>query len=117
MYKDAIPSSWSRYAVDDIGLSVWLQDFGTRVEQLNKMSDDDYVNSPHANVVWLGGLYSPEGFVAATMQYVGQQNKWKLEDLLLDVDIGNTKASATSFIFNGLTLYGAGWDDKSGCLV
>jgi len=118
LYKEAVPKSWSLYKIDDISLSVWFHDLGSRLEQLNKMVDLDYVNSPHQNTIWLGGLFQPSGFIAATRQYVAQQNKWALEDLVLFVDIGNSEMTESSFVFSGLTLFGCGWDmEGTGSLI
>jgi len=117
LYKDAIPKSWNLYAIDEIGLSVWFRDLGRRLKQLIGMGNDDFVNTPHDQHVWLGGMFQPGGFVAATRQYVAQMQKWPLEDLELCIDIGVAEPTESSFIYEGLTLFGAGWSEENGCLV
>jgi dynein heavy chain 1 len=114
--KEQVPKQWLLFTVDDLGISHWLIDFVKRTTQLSKIAETDYVTDPRA-CLWLGGLFSPEGFVAATRQYVAQQNKWPLESLKLNLEIGQSQPKANTFVFEGLTLYGAGWDKQSGCLV
>jgi len=117
LYKEFIPKSWNLYTIDSIGLSVWFRDLGRRFGQLIEMGNNDYVNTPHNQHIWLGGMFQPGGFVAATRQYVAQMKKWPLEDLELNVDIGVSEPTDSSFIFEGLTLFGAGYSIENGCLV
>ena len=42
-----------------------------------------------SSTFWLGGLFAPEAFITATRQCVAQANSWSLEDLKLDVYIGD----------------------------
>ena len=42
-----------------------------------------------AHSVWLGGLFNPEAFITATRQCVAQANSWSLEELCLDIFIGD----------------------------
>eukprot|EP00483_Globobulimina_turgida_P003451 UN03457 len=102
--------------MENLGVSHWLMDFVHRVEQLNEIAQSDYVTTPKP-CKWLGGLFSPAGFIAATRQYVAQLNAWPLEKLILCVEIGEEDWKPNSFIFEGVVLYGAGWDKKSGCLI
>lgn len=117
LYKDNIPKSWDLYTIDRIGLSVWFRDLGRRFSQLIEMGNEDYVNRPHDQVIWLGGMFQPGGFVASTRQYVAQKKKWPLEELELNVDIGVSEPTDSSFIFDSITLFGAGWSDEKGCLI
>jgi len=79
---------------------------------MNVIASVDYINNPYQTGLWLGGVFSPQGFVAATRQYVAQKNTWPLEQLQLNLEIGKDKPEANCFIFNGLTLYGAGVDQQ-----
>jgi len=115
--KEQIPKSWSRYNVGKTGVSHWILDFVKRVGQMTKIVATNYVESPFDTTLWLGGIFSPEGFMAATRQYVAQKNSWPLEDLELNVEIGKDKPAENCFIFSDITLFGAGWDPVSGCLV
>jgi len=116
-HKAAVPAEWGLYSVYQVNLETWVRDFCARVKQLNQMAGVDYVNSPHDNNVWLGGVFQPGGFVAATRQYVAQQNKWPLEELELVLDIGVEEITESSFMYKTITLFGAGWDQGSGCVV
>jgi len=61
----------------------------------------------------LGGMFSPEGFLAATRQYVSSKKQWPLEKLQLQVEIGQKDVQDNAFIFTGLSLYGADWKLES----
>jgi len=67
--------------------------------------------------LWLGGLFSPEGFLAATRQYVSSKKQWPLEKLQLQVDIGQEETTDNAFIFTGLSLYGADWKPEENTSV
>jgi len=99
-----------------LGVSHWIVDFVKRIGQLNDVATTDYVASPTA-CRWLGGLFSPAGFIAATRQYVASKNQWPLESLILCVEIGEEEWKENSFIFEGVILYGAGYDKNTGCLT
>jgi len=115
--KEQIPKQWSLYTMDNkLGVSRWIVDFVKRIQQLQHIGQIDYVTDPKA-CLWLGGLFSPEGFIAATRQFVAAKNKWPIESLRLNLEIGQSQWKENCFIFEGLTLYGAGWDKQSGCLV
>lgn len=107
--KEHVPKSWSRYYIVNISsVSLWISDFLKRIEQLQFFCSSSYVNDPIEHV-WLGGLFSPEAFVATTRQAVAQRNMWPLEQLLLMIYIGRSDELQTSntFIFDGLRLNGA----------
>ena len=75
--KEQIPKAWNAYTVYPLGVSIWIVDFVKRIEQLNQLVAQDYVNSPFEHCEWLGGIFSPEGFIAATRQYVASANQWE----------------------------------------
>merc|ERR1719320_1918213 len=64
--KELIPKEWKTYPVKFMPVSLWFKDFRARVEQLNEIVQNDYINYPWNMELWLGGLFSPEGFLAAT---------------------------------------------------
>jgi hypothetical protein len=118
--KETIPKQWSLYTVGQLGVTHWILDFIKRAKQLNQIAQLNYVEDPYQTCLWLGGMFSPQGFTAATRQYVAQKNKdkrWSLESLTLSLEVGKEAPEANCFIFEGLTLFGAGWDKRSGCLV
>jgi len=115
--KEQVPKQWALYTVDNkLLVSRWIVDFVKRIQQLQQIGQIDYVSDPKA-CLWLGGLFSPAGFIAATRQTVAAKNKWPLESLKLNLEIGHSQWKENGFIFEGLTLYGAGWDKQTGCLV
>jgi len=111
--KDKVPKHWRTYPVDDLTITLWVDDFSYRVELLHKLSAQGpgrYGKSPF----WLGGLRNPEAFHAASRQAVAQAHSWSLEQLYLQVTVvgdPNDKASEDSFVYEGLTLFGAAWKD------
>ncbi|CAO3629084.1 unnamed protein product [Cunninghamella echinulata] len=114
--KGLIPDHWKRYKVPkDISLNVWIVDLKQRLEQISLIAqekDFDQVN------VWLGGLFIPEAYVTATRQATAQRNQWSLEELTLEVDIGqidNSKGSV--FIIRGMKMEGGDWIDNQVCLT
>lgn len=115
--KDAIPPRWSQYAVAQLAVTYWTQDFVRRVAQVAMIAETDYVKSPYADVLWLGGMFSPAGFVAATRQYVAQQRAWSMEDMVLTLSMNEDTPMDDCFLFSGLTLFGAGFDERRQCLV
>ena len=57
--------------------------------------------------VWLGGLFIPEAFITASRQYVSQANEWSLEELQLEVTVGNPddpppEKDDSSFLMSGM---------------
>jgi len=115
--KEIIPKQWKNYPIKAIPVSMWFKDLKTRLEQLNEIVEIDYVNNPLNMKLWLGGLFSPEGFLAATRQYVSSKKQWPLEKLQLQVEIGQEDAQDNAFIFTGLSLYGADWKPEDNTSV
>jgi len=118
--KETIPKQGSLYVVGQLGVTHFILDFIKRLKQLNQIAQNNYVEDPYQACLWLGGMFSPQGFTAATRQYVAQKNKdkrWSLESLVLSLEVGKDSSEPNCFIFEGLTLFGAGWDKRSGCLI
>ena len=115
--KEIVPKNWNRYRVASLGVQQWIIDLAKRLEQLEKIILNNYVENPFNDMLWLGGIFSPEGFVAATRQYIASKNKWPLESLVLTLQVGQSNNNDNAFLFEGLTLYGAGWSNKDKCLV
>jgi len=116
--RDKIPAHWRTYTVEDMSISLWIDDFVARIDLLHKLSGQG-AGKYGRSAFWLGGLKNPEAFVAATRQSVAQAHGWSLEQLRLDVSVvgdANDKESPDSFTFEGLTLFGASWKEGKLCL-
>jgi hypothetical protein len=118
--RDALPSAWYRAGMPKgLAPGSWMEDFSRRLGQIGKlvaMHPRDYGAS---TPIWLGGLQAPEGLVAATRQAVAHAHAWPLEQLELRVSVGSDAsagAAVDSFTFEGLVLYGAGWNATAGAL-
>merc|ERR1719229_647684 len=111
-----IPKRWNLYTIDNLTIDLWILDFEKRIKMMDDIASEDYVEGPKS-IKCLGGFFQPAGFIAATRQYVSQLNSWPLESLRLCVEIGEQEWKPNSFIFEGVVLYGAGWDDELKCLV
>jgi len=115
--KDKVPPTWQRGGapIADLTPSVWLEDLGRRVVQIQKListAPDQYHKLP----IWLGGLHSPEAFVAAARQAVAKAHGWSLEQVMLQVTVveqgGAVPVNPDSLTFEGLKLHGAIWRDE-----
>merc|ERR1719242_2057863 len=111
-----IPKLWNQYTVDDLNIDLWMMDFVKRVQQCEAVAKEDFVENP-TSIKWLGGFFQPAGFIAATRQYVAQNNQWPLESLRLCIEIGESEWKENSFIFEGVMLYGADFDPELQSLV
>ncbi|KAF7729943.1 hypothetical protein EC973_003356 [Apophysomyces ossiformis] len=104
--KGLIPNHWKRYKVPkDISLNVWVADLKNRLEQVESFSQEQAFDDIE---VWMGGLFIPEAYVTATRQATAQKHKWSLEELVLDVNIGNGKEGEGYFV-RGLRMEGGQW--------
>ncbi|XP_046627104.1 dynein heavy chain, cytoplasmic isoform X5 [Neodiprion virginianus] len=114
LVKGILPGGWRRYTVPR-GCTViqWITDFSHRVSQLQEVSrlvSQGGAKEIKTFPVWLGGLLNPEAYITATRQCIAQANSWSLEELQLDVTIGDGDNIATddcSFAVTGLKLQGA----------
>lgn len=119
LIKGILPSGWRRYTVPR-GCTViqWITDFSHRVSQLQEVSrlvSQGGAKEIKSFPVWLGGLLNPEAYITATRQCIAQANSWSLEELHLDVMIGDGDNLATddcSFAVTGLKLQGAHCKDN-----
>jgi dynein cytoplasmic 1 heavy chain len=113
--RDQIPRRWAQYPiVEPMPVGAWIEDFSMRIEMMAKMVNTISKSSSEFRATrwWLGGLSSPEAFVAATRQSVAQQNSWSLEELELHITMqgdADFKQGKNSFLLDGLTLFGSGW--------
>ncbi|KAI9494709.1 dynein heavy chain [Zychaea mexicana] len=108
--KGLIPDHWRRYKVPkNIGLNIWMVDLKSRLEQVEAIAHETSYGEIE---VWAGGLFSPEAYITATRQATAQRNKWSLEELVLEVDIGAEKSDEQQqgYCVRGLRTEGGRWD-------
>ncbi len=113
--RDKLPKTWGTPTSKEMAsVPAWVEDFARRIEHIAKISAlsvAQYSTAP----IWLGGLSTPEAFVAATRQAVAQAHGWSLETLYLKVAVGDDakQTPPDSFAFEGLTLFGASWKESA----
>jgi len=117
LLRGVIPRSWLQYKVSgDMTAALWVADFARRVQQLERVVGLVSSGTLKSSTFWLGGLFTPEAFITATRQCVAQANSWSLEDLKLDVYIGDggegggsepVSMDDFSFGIEGLKMHGA----------
>lgn len=116
--RGIIPKNWTLYKIPpNTTVIQWINDFSMRVKQLEEISKNvtasgGGVGSLRSHTVWLGGLFNPEAFITATRQCVAQANSWSLEELYLDVFVGDDDSGPmsmddSSFGIEKLKLQGA----------
>ncbi|KAJ3071427.1 hypothetical protein HDU98_005356 [Podochytrium sp. JEL0797] len=113
--KGAVPSHWKKHkSPASMPLESWVQDLANRFAQLTQISNTDpsqFSKTP----VWLGGLFTPEAYVTATMQEVAQREKWSLEELKLVVVVGEgSDGSAIGFGLTGVRIEGGEYSEANG---
>ncbi len=113
------PSSWRNLAYPSLRpLGSWLSNLLARVAQLAEWTADLGV----PKVVWLSGLFNPQSFLTAVMQTTARRNDWPLDRTVLLTEVTKKTLeqieapSRDGAYVTGLTLEGARWDDKGGCL-
>jgi len=111
LHRDKLPPSW-KSPIKNQSPTQWVDDFAKRVEHMSRIVYTAPKDYSKINI-WLGGLFSPEAFVAATRQAVASEHKWSLETLYLRVSVNDKTLSEDGFSFDGLTLYGSAWKDNA----
>lgn len=113
--KGLIPDHWKRYKVPrSASLNSWLADLKLRLEQVESLAQESSFDQVE---VAIGSLFTPEAYVTATRQATAQRYKWSLEELILDVDIGDIKQDSSGYRIRGLKMEGAQWNNNEICLT
>ncbi|KAG2237733.1 dynein heavy chain [Thamnidium elegans] len=113
--KGLIPDHWKRYKVPrNASLNSWLADLKLRLEQVEALAQESSFDQVE---IAIGSLFTPEAYVTATRQATAQRYKWSLEELVLDVDIGDNKKDVAGYRIRGLKMEGAQWDNNEICLT
>ncbi|CAO0793713.1 unnamed protein product [Mucor circinelloides] len=107
--KGLIPDHWKRYKVPkSVSLNAWLADLKLRLEQVESLAQESSFDQVEISI---GSLFTPEAYITATRQATAQRFKWSLEELVLDVDIGDTK-QAQGYRIRGMKMEGGKWQDN-----
>ncbi|KAI9295785.1 dynein heavy chain [Neoconidiobolus thromboides FSU 785] len=105
--KGSIPIKWKIYKVPMIySVSNWITDFRKRLSQLEEIASAGTETDLATLKIWIGGLFIPEAYITATRQVAAQRNNWSLEDLVLDVYLGEDNTNSDCFIIKELKLEG-----------
>lgn len=96
--------------MQDVSATVWLADFGSRLEQLSAVADCENFQR---FLLWFGGLFFPEAFLTASRQAIAQKKGLSLEELQMVVTVGNTSHDDESFMVKGLQMESAAWDSEA----
>ena len=85
LFLDRIPPLWAKRAWPSLMvLSLWLNNFGHRLAQL-----EDWMGNPTdiPKVTWLSGLVNPQSFLTAISQVAAQKNSWELDKLVTFTEV------------------------------
>merc|ERR1719453_192109 len=115
LFLDRIPPAWAKRAWPSLmPLSLWLNNFGSRLTQL-----EDWMGNPMElpKVTWISGLVNPQSFLTAISQVAAQKNMWELDKLCTFTDVRkwNTADEVEAptrdgaYIF-GMSMQGARWN-------
>jgi len=121
LYMDRIPASWQKRGWPSMRpLASWLNDFSTRLTQL-----EEWQNNPAEipKVTWISGLVNPQSFLTAICQVTAQKNQWELDKLVTWTDVTKKLSieevegsSRDGAYIIGLSVQGARWDVGAGIL-
>jgi dynein heavy chain 1 len=113
--KGLIPDHWKRYKVSkNVSLNAWLADLKLRLEQVESLAQETSFEQVEISI---GSLFTPEAYVTATRQATAQKYKWSLEELVLDIDIGDIKQfDSVAYCVRGLKIEGGKWSETEVCL-
>lgn len=104
-----IPPAWAQYQVPPgIFLPAWIADMAKRAKQWRRMSS--HPDELGVLEVWLGGLFSAEGYITATRQAAAHASGSSLEELALHVELDAGAAQPQPkqgvFVVTGLAIAG-----------
>jgi dynein heavy chain 1 len=114
--RGSIPAAWAQLAgprtvPKGTALAAWVADLAERAQQWRRIASHPDAMGLGTLDIWLGGLFSPEGYITATRQATAHASGTSLEELVLQVDLdAGTAAPAPAqgaFVVTGLALAGA----------
>jgi dynein heavy chain len=118
IFEGRIPSLWNKAYPSLKPLAAWTRELIQRVEYFN-----DWAKNGEPKVFWLAAFTFPTGFLTAILQKAARKNNvpidqlsWEFTVLSSDDDISSYSGSKEGVIIKNLSLEGASWDRKNGCL-
>lgn len=132
LHRGIIPSDWcTYYNTETMLVTQWMHDLLTRLSQLSTLNSEWSSKSSKsngqnntANTVWLGGLFNPSAFIAATRQEVAVAQKCSLEDLYLSIEFKKKdeekeekEMKKNVYVVRDLVLEGGASIDDHGLLI
>lgn len=112
LHRGVVPEGWGQYyaySKDELALGNWVSDLTRRLDQLASLTSGGAaalaaLRGSSTSSVWLGGLFYPGAFVAATRQVEAQSLGVSLEELHLEVIVGG--GAENGYSITGLSLEG-----------
>ena len=119
LFLAKVPEMWQKVAYPSLKpLPLWFADLQKRVKQLADWQGDLALPP----VVWLSGLFNPQSFLRGVLQASARANQWPLDKMFLNVEVSKktvediTVAPRDGAYISGLSMEGARWDKKGGCI-
>jgi dynein heavy chain len=121
LFMDRIPKRWEILAYPSLrSLSSWLANLQNRIAQAHEWSGTP-ADTPV--VTWISGLFNPQSFLTAVMQFTAQAQTLELDKLCLVTDITRkmlaeemTTAAKEGTYIVGLALEGGSFNVQSSLL-
>jgi dynein heavy chain 1 len=112
LHRGVVPEGWGQYyaySKDELAVGNWVSDLTRRLDQLASLTSGGAaalaaLRGSSTSSVWLGGLFYPGAFVAATRQVEAQRLGVSLEELHLKVAVGG--GAENGYSITGLALEG-----------
>eukprot|EP01013_Petalomonas_cantuscygni_P008266 TRINITY_DN20983_c0_g1_i1.p1 TRINITY_DN20983_c0_g1~~TRINITY_DN20983_c0_g1_i1.p1 ORF type:complete len:1702 (-),score=530.22 TRINITY_DN20983_c0_g1_i1:180-4850(-) len=117
--RNTVPKMWSERAYPSLKpLAAWAQELAQRCAALTS-----WIESGTPNVVWLSGLYFPQGFLTAVLQNHARREKIAIDRVSLAMEMldvpheGILEKAATGVYIHGLFFEGCRWSFAEQSLV
>jgi dynein heavy chain 1 len=112
LHRGVVPEGWGHYyaySKAELAVGNWMSDLRRRLDQLASLTSKgaaalDALRGSSTASIWLGGLFYPGAFVAATRQVEAQRLGVSLEELQLEVIVGG--GAENGYSITGLALEG-----------
>ena len=103
LFLGGIPDAWKVFyrSISSLSLEQWIHDFQKRLLHQKDLEKVTLLEDLSQRSIWLGGLFSPEGFLTATRQVFSKQLGISMENLSLDCKImADVKSDNSSVVMS-----------------